>query len=136
MCASSSATDGAGVLAMLIGPDAPLVVEPHRGTHMEDVYDFYKPTMVSEYPRVDGHLSNACYLRALDGCYQRYAAKFEAAHGKPFHLGEADYSVFHAPYACDPYRPFTAQVRNNSTSVCLIAATPGRQSSSQSQETC
>jgi len=86
------------VLAMLIGPDAPLVVEPHRGTHMEDVWDFYKPTMVSEYPRVDGHLSNACYLRALDGCYQRYATKFEAAHGKSFHLGEADYSIFHAPY--------------------------------------
>lgn len=42
-------TGGVGVVAMLIGPDAPLVVEPHRGTHMEDVYDFYKPRMVSEY---------------------------------------------------------------------------------------
>ena len=61
---------------MLIGPDAPLVVEAGvRGTHMEDVYDFYKPTMGSEYPRVDGHLSNACYLRSLDGCYNRYGVQ-------------------------------------------------------------
>jgi len=92
-------TGGAGVFAMLIGPDAPLVVEPGvRGTHMEDVYDFYKPTMVSEYPRVDGHLSNACYLRALDGCYNRYADRYEKAVGEPFSLSSADYSVFHAPY--------------------------------------
>jgi hydroxymethylglutaryl-CoA synthase len=64
------------VVAMLIGPDAPLVVERPRHTHMEDVYDFYKPTMVSEYPRVDGQLSNVCYLRALDYCYTGYAKKF------------------------------------------------------------
>lgn len=68
-------TGGAGVVAMLIGPDAPAVVEIPRATHMEDVYDFYKPTMVSEYPRVDGNLSNACYLRAIDNCYQRYSER-------------------------------------------------------------
>lgn len=65
---------------------------------MEDVYDFYKPTMLSEYPRVDGQLSNACYLRALDGCYNRYAEKFEKHTGLPFSLHSADYSIFHAPY--------------------------------------
>lgn len=92
-------TGGAGVVAMLIGPNAPMVVEPGvRGTHMEDVYDFYKPTMISEYPRVDGQLSNACYLRALDGCYQRYADRFGKVFGTPFTLSEADYAVFHAPY--------------------------------------
>ena len=42
-------TGGAGIVAMLIGPNAPLVVEGGvRGSHMEDVYDFYKPTMVWE----------------------------------------------------------------------------------------
>ena len=92
-------TGGAGIFAMLIGPDAPIVVEPGiRGSWMEDVYDFYKPTMISEYPRVDGHLSNACYLRALDGCYNKYADKFEAKTGAAFTLKDADYSVFHAPY--------------------------------------
>lgn len=92
-------TGGAGVVAMLIGPDAPLTLEPYvRATHMEDVWDFYKPTMISEYPRVDGHLSNVCYLRALDLCYQRYAEKFEKKYDAPFHLDQADYTVFHAPY--------------------------------------
>lgn len=92
-------TGGAGIFAMLIGPDAPLVVEAGvRGTHMEDVYDFYKPTMASEYPRVDGHLSNECYLRSLDGCYNRYADKFKLAYGEDFRLSSADYSIFHAPY--------------------------------------
>ena len=43
-------TGGAGVVAMLIGPDAPLVLEPGmRASHMEDAYDFYKPDLGSEY---------------------------------------------------------------------------------------
>jgi hydroxymethylglutaryl-CoA synthase len=76
-----------------------MVIEPGlRASHMEDVYDFYKPTMASEYPRVDGHLSNACYLRALDGCYTRYAERYEKRMGAPFTLDAADYAVFHAPY--------------------------------------
>lgn len=92
-------TGGAGVVAMLIGPNAPLAIEPGaRATHMENAWDFYKPTMVSEYPRVDGHLSNACYLRALDGCYSRFADKYEKKHGAPWLLSQADYAVFHAPY--------------------------------------
>ena len=92
-------TGGAGVVAMLIGPDAPLVAEPGlRHTYMEDVYDFYKPTMVSEYPRVDGHLSNECYIRAIDMCYRGYAEKFERRTGENFSLASSDYAVFHAPY--------------------------------------
>ena len=43
-------TGGAGVVAMLIGPDAPLVLEPGmRASYMEDAYDFYKPDLGSEY---------------------------------------------------------------------------------------
>eukprot|EP00730_Choanoeca_flexa_P019937 TRINITY_DN9750_c0_g1_i1.p1 TRINITY_DN9750_c0_g1~~TRINITY_DN9750_c0_g1_i1.p1 ORF type:complete len:505 (+),score=110.52 TRINITY_DN9750_c0_g1_i1:166-1680(+) len=92
-------TGGAGIFAMLIGPEAPLVLEPRlRATHMENVWDFYKPTMVSEYPRVDGHLSNECYLRALDLCYQRFSDKYYAKTGEPWALDKADYAVFHAPY--------------------------------------
>ena len=34
---------GAGAVAMLIGPDAPIVVNPIRATYMEHAYDFYKP---------------------------------------------------------------------------------------------
>ncbi len=42
-------TGGAGVVAMLIGPKAPIVFDQVRATRMEDVWDFYKPTMLSEY---------------------------------------------------------------------------------------
>ena len=93
-------TGGCAAVAMLIGPDAPLVVEPAlRASHMENAYDFYKPNLNSEYPVVFGHESNVCYLRALDNCYQRYADKFEAQRGRPFSIGaEADHVIFHSPY--------------------------------------
>jgi hydroxymethylglutaryl-CoA synthase len=40
-------------VAMLIGPDAPLAIEPGvRATHALDVYDFYKPNH-SEYGAFD-----------------------------------------------------------------------------------
>ena len=56
----------------------PLCASPGlRGTHMENVYDFYKPDVTSEYPLVDGKLSIQCYLRALDKCYAFYRQKIE-----------------------------------------------------------
>ena len=72
---------GAGAVALLIGPDAPLVLE--RGlsaTHMTHAYDFYKPSGL--YPAVDGPLSVYCYLATMDSCYQRYSAKFEKRFGR------------------------------------------------------
>ncbi|NXY86921.1 HMCS1 protein, partial [Alcedo cyanopectus] len=72
-------TGGAGAVAMLVGPNAPLIFERGlRGTHMQHVYDFYKPDMVSEYPVVDGKLSIQCYLSALDHCYTVYRNKIHA----------------------------------------------------------
>ena len=44
-------TGGAAAIAMLIGPDAPIVLESHlRGSYMSHAYDFYKPNLASEYP--------------------------------------------------------------------------------------
>ena len=66
-------TGGAGCVAMLIGPNAPLAFEPgKRGTYMQHAYDFYKPDLTSEYPVVDGHFSVSCYTEAVDACYQAY----------------------------------------------------------------
>lgn len=71
-------TGGAGSIAFLIGPNAPLVFERGlRSTHISHAYDFYKPVMDSEYPIVDGKLSVVCYLNALDKCYQMYKKKFK-----------------------------------------------------------
>lgn len=35
-------TGGCGAVVMLVGPDAPLVIEPSRASHMENAWDFYK----------------------------------------------------------------------------------------------
>ncbi|GFZ06907.1 hydroxymethylglutaryl-CoA synthase [Actinidia rufa] len=92
-------TGGAAAIAMLIGPDAPIAFESKfRGSHMSHVYDFYKPDLASEYPVVDGKLSQTCYLMALDSCYKRFCHKYEKLEGKQFSVVDADYFVFHSPY--------------------------------------
>lgn len=69
-------TGGAGCVAMLIGPNAPLAFEPgKRGSYMQHAYDFYKPDLTSEYPTVDGHYSVKCYTEAVDACYKAYNAR-------------------------------------------------------------
>lgn len=51
-------TGGCGAVAMLIGPDAPLVIDSRlRATHASNTWDFFKPKFVSEYPEVDGKMS-------------------------------------------------------------------------------
>ncbi|CAB1102703.1 unnamed protein product [Ectocarpus sp. CCAP 1310/34] len=71
-------TGGCGAVAMLVGPDAPLVLEPGlRSTHSRDAYDFYKPKH-SEYAEVDGRLSQSVYLESVDKCYAGFKAKAAA----------------------------------------------------------
>lgn len=103
-------TGGAGCVAMLVGPNAPVVVEPGmRGTYMQHVYDFYKPDLTSEYPYVDGHYSVNCYHEALDASYRDYCKRetrlqnghvngngTAAAEGKT-PLDRFDYMAFHSP---------------------------------------
>jgi hydroxymethylglutaryl-CoA synthase len=92
-------TGGVGVTALLIGPDAPIVIDPYRASHFENVYDFYKPNLNSEYPAVDGHLSISCYYRSLDGCYEGYRRRFKVANRREFDLQtDVAYSLFHSPF--------------------------------------
>ncbi|ODQ49915.1 hydroxymethylglutaryl-CoA synthase [Saitoella complicata NRRL Y-17804] len=91
-------TGGAGCVAMLIGPDAPIVLDAGvRGTHMAHVYDFYKPDFTSEYPYVEGHYSVQCYTRALDSAYRAYQKKFQKKYAKDASIDTFDYCLFHAP---------------------------------------
>ena len=110
-------TGGAGCVAMLVGPDAPLAFEPGmRGTYIKHAYDFYKADLTSEYPIVDGQYSIKCYTEAVDACYKTYherKAKVEksaingsingATNGyhepKPSstQIDQFDFMVFHAP---------------------------------------
>jgi hydroxymethylglutaryl-CoA synthase len=92
-------TGGAGCVAMLITPNAPLRFETARASYFEHAYDFYKPLHDSEFPVVDGHLSNDCYIRALDACVQRFGANFAKANQRPFSLDSFDFMAFHSPYS-------------------------------------
>lgn len=96
-------TGGAGVVAMLISANAPIVFEPGmRGTYMAHAYDFYKPDLSSEYPYVDGQFSIKCYTEAVDRCYRAYNAR-EAklsngvVAGTKTNIDRFDYVLFHAP---------------------------------------
>lgn len=106
-------TGGAGCVAMLVGPDAPLVFEPGmRGSYIKHAYDFYKADLTSEYPIVDGQYSIKCYTEAVDACYKAYherKAKLQKSQANGTTNGihepepsktpidEFDYMVFHAP---------------------------------------
>lgn len=98
---SARPTGGAGAIAMLIGPNAPLVFDRAvRATFMKHAYDFYKPDLSSEYPTVDGKLSIQCYLSALDKCYQLYRSKYLKQNPGATKVGleQFDAVIFHTPY--------------------------------------
>ncbi|WPH02022.1 Hydroxymethylglutaryl-CoA synthase [Acrodontium crateriforme] len=107
-------TGGAGCVAMLVGPDAPLVFEPGlRGSYITHAYDFYKPDLTSEYPIVDGQFSIKCYSEAVDACYKAYNEREKKlkelanghanGHANGVHeapetpLDRFDHMIFHSP---------------------------------------
>lgn len=96
-------TGGAGMVAIWLGHNAPLVVDPIRSTYIEHVYDFYKPDLTSEYPYVEGHYSLQCYIKALDKVYDTYRTKINKNTAsddddKIFNaLDNFDYNIFHVP---------------------------------------
>ncbi|KAF2355010.1 Hydroxymethylglutaryl-CoA synthase eukaryotic [Trinorchestia longiramus] len=93
-------TSGAGAVAMLVGPNAPLVLDRGvRSSYMTHSYDFYKPVLSSEYPVVDGKLSIQCYFSALDSCYAAYLSKARCRlEEKVTGLESFKAVLFHAPY--------------------------------------
>ena len=76
---------GGGGVAMLIAPQAPLVLEPHRVSRAANTYDVFRPHG-ERYPRVDGKGSLDCYLAGLLVC------------AESFSLGWFARTVFHAPF--------------------------------------
>ncbi|GAB1742708.1 hypothetical protein NU219Hw_g8420t1 [Hortaea werneckii] len=103
-------TGGAGCLAMLVGPDAPIAFEPGlRGSYVKHAYDFYKPDLTSEYPLVDGQYSLQCYTEAVDQCYKTYNAREQKVKSQQSNgvngahkeeetpLDRFDYMCFHSP---------------------------------------
>eukprot|EP00301_Raphidiophrys_heterophryoidea_P013518 c2095_g1_i1.p1 GENE.c2095_g1_i1~~c2095_g1_i1.p1 ORF type:complete len:276 (+),score=70.04 c2095_g1_i1:541-1368(+) len=84
---------------MLVGPNAPLVLEPGlRSSYFAHAYDFYKPNPASEYPVVDGILSTTSYTTALDHCWLPLASKYKAKTGEEMRLSSFKHVCFHSPY--------------------------------------
>lgn len=109
-------TGGAGAVAMLLGPDAPICFEPrYRTTVMGDTYDFFKPCVDVEYPVVNGMETIDTFVRALDGCYRRFCEKIEQDDGQRFDImgGTVDYCVFHAPFFKMVKKSFARLVAND-----------------------
>ena len=111
---SARPVGGAGSVAMLIGPDAPLVLEPIHGSHMSNMWDFYKPDLSSEYPQVDGPQTLYAYLGSIDKAYDAFRlkyAKMAEKKGLPtfekkssdertaFTMDQVDFAILHSPYA-------------------------------------
>lgn len=100
-------TGGAGAVAMLVTPDAPLVFDAGlRGSYIKHAYDFYKPDFTSEYPIVDGQFSLQCYTEAVDACYKAYNDREQQLKSRlngtldsdrETPLDRFDYMCFHAP---------------------------------------
>lgn len=105
---------------MIIGPNAPIVVEPIRSSFFNHAYDFYKPDprnqiitillvaflhslvldfLGTEFPTVDGHMSINTYLNAIDNNYKTINEKCKAAGQPMFSLDDIQYGCFHAPFA-------------------------------------
>ena len=117
--AEQSFLNGAAAVAMLIGPDADLAMEPERGSHMMDTWDFYKPVgWKDSYPLMrDGKHSIDVYMACLDGAQRVLADKL----GVDSLLRHDDFFVFHctSTYLCR--RAFDRLVAN--CEPCGIALT-------------
>lgn len=95
---SARSLGGAGAVALLIAPNAPITMEPVRSTFMDDVYDSYKPNMQSEFPVFDKHKAEENYLNSIEKCYRLLKNKYLKAYKKALSLSSFDQVVFHSPY--------------------------------------
>lgn len=117
-------TGGAGMVAIWLGHNAPLVMDSVRSTYIEHVYDFYKPDLTSEYPYVEGQYSLQCYIKALDKVYDTYRAKINRLQSNSnsndideetiFNvLDNFDYNIFHVPNGKLVQKSFARLVYND-----------------------
>jgi len=74
LCNPGEPTQGAGAVAMRItARPRVLEIDPFRGVHADDVFDFWRPNYREE-ALVDGQYSTRMYLAALTAAWERYGA--------------------------------------------------------------
>jgi 3-hydroxy-3-methylglutaryl CoA synthase len=91
-------------------------------------YDFYKPHLSSEYPEVDGPLTQTCYPGALEKSYDHFRIKESKRLGgkgdmKDVSLEDFDYVAFHSPYGKLVQKGFSRLVRSSSSSIATFTDT-------------
>jgi hydroxymethylglutaryl-CoA synthase len=89
---------GAGALALLIAPKAPIIMDPIRSTFMDDVYDLYNAQKGSEFPIFDRHQTAQNYITCLTECYQLLKSKFLKTYNEMLTINSFDQIIFHSPY--------------------------------------
>lgn len=85
--------DGAGAAALLIGPNAGLVLEKDRAIFMDNEYDLYSPNFNSTDIITEGNLHHSTYIESLLECYNLIQQK--TSFSQLNHL--ADFFIFHSP---------------------------------------
>lgn len=108
---------GAAAVAMLIGPDAALVMKPERASHMLHSWDFYKPVGWQDpFPVMrDGKHSIEVYMSCLDGCHKALSQKT----GVTSLLQQHDYFVFHCSTTYLVKRAFDRLLQNDAPTLSL-----------------
>ncbi|CAI2355454.1 unnamed protein product [Caenorhabditis sp. 36 PRJEB53466] len=94
-------TGGAGAIAFLICPDAPIPIDRQfAACHMKNTWDFFKPitATASEYPVVDGSLSLASYLEAVRVSYTNFVSKVSRHTTGCVNLEYFDAIFLHSPF--------------------------------------
>lgn len=92
-------TSGAGAIALLIGPNPIVAINPTRSSHFMNAYDFYKPELPHDYPIVNGKFSTDVYIKSFILNWRRFKNKTNKS------LMDFDYFCLHCP--------FTKQVRKS-----------------------
>eukprot|EP01095_Lingulamoeba_sp_RSL-Kostka_P017464 TRINITY_DN906_c0_g1_i2.p1 TRINITY_DN906_c0_g1~~TRINITY_DN906_c0_g1_i2.p1 ORF type:complete len:498 (+),score=146.84 TRINITY_DN906_c0_g1_i2:33-1526(+) len=98
---TARATGGCGALAILLGVDAPIVIDDNSiGSYMSNDWDFYKPNN-SPFPVVDGRYSVTCYTDALSNCQSKFTNKLkkQTKNNSLSLFQHFDYFIYHSPYS-------------------------------------
>ena len=92
-------TQGAGAVAMLVGPEpSALVLSEQSGTYAGNVHDFWRPLDRRE-AIVDGKYSVECYLDALGGAFAAYRSLERPPLGAGEALGDRlPRLLYHTPF--------------------------------------
>ncbi|WP_256679948.1 type I polyketide synthase [Pseudomonas sp. Q1] len=115
--ADQSYLNGAAAVAMLVGPNAALVMKPERATHMLHRWDFYKPVGWQDpFPLMrDGKHSIDVYTACLDGCQKLLTQRM----GTDGLLRQHDHFVFHCTSTYLVKRAFDRIIENEEPRLTL-----------------